>query len=686
MQYSQIFVRPDAWIVCDISDQFANPSQFSTASFDTETLTLYEGKKIDTDHLLEISKNETQSEMRMKLECLTWSWQAFSEETGFFMTNSFDIWLDWLARARAKYVWCYNASFDFSQIDYHILSDPKWKPMEKRIGKGYNRGQPWRYSSLHNDQGARYSYKLWIPYRSADRHQYVHAIEFRDFMKIVPGGLGKLLKDMNITAPDGTPIRKLEMEYQAVDPSHLTCKEIEYCRVDVVGLYYAIKRFDQIIRENTNGERRIFGDDTNVMTAGGLAKSELLRFLYPDLSPKQRIKRFQKVHPITASQDKYIRDNHLYRGGLCLVNPRYQGKMLDRPLNRYDVNSEYPYIMATITDLIGEPIIVSPDEFRENPRSETHVAIFAFSHISAELRDGMIPSWYDHKSSKYVLRIDEDFTHLIFEEEFNELSYWYDIEYTLDYVLLIKKGERVFAPFVEHYYAIKQSAKRDKNGALGAFAKLMLNSSYGKLSERIERATGHYEINELTGAVHFVSDGCETSETGRMSIYLGAYVTAMARTFILGKVREICKIPAETFVYMDTDSIHTFDTYEKADAYSLGGLKHEAICPFSKYIMPKTYIDIEEVTPKMKKVKKAEIHSKGVSPKIIWKYFPSYCTIKKINAIFDYGLQVFALCAMNVKGGKVLVYLQKYVARPDQKINDDLFVTTGYSGTLLSER
>ena len=36
--------------------------------------------------------------------------------------------------------------------------------------------------------------------------------------------------------------------------------------------------------------------------------------------------------------------------------------------------------------------------------------------------------------------------------------------------------------------------------------KLKLNSSYGKLAERIERVVGHYELNEETGAIHFVHD------------------------------------------------------------------------------------------------------------------------------------------------------------------------------------
>ena len=49
-----------------------------------------------------------------------------------------------------------------------------------------------------------------------------------------------------------------------------------------------IKIFNEVIEQNTDGHLHIFGSSTNVMTAGGMAKFELLRSLYPKLKTKKK--------------------------------------------------------------------------------------------------------------------------------------------------------------------------------------------------------------------------------------------------------------------------------------------------------------------------------------------------------------------------------------------------------------
>ena len=179
-------------------------------------------------------------------------------------------------------VW-YNAKFDFAQIDYKILASQKdlWKPHNEDKA---SKGQPWTFSSIHNDMGARYCYKLWVPYKrkgkGQNRHTRTHSFDFRDFMNFFQGGLKRLLEDLDVEDNAGNKIRKLTMEYQAVDTDNLTDNEIDYCVNDVKGLYFAVKKFNESIEEQSNGECHIFGKDTNLMTAGGFAKSELLRSLY----------------------------------------------------------------------------------------------------------------------------------------------------------------------------------------------------------------------------------------------------------------------------------------------------------------------------------------------------------------------------------------------------------------------
>ena len=54
---------------------------------------------------------------------------------------------------------------------------------------------------------------------------------------------------------------------------------------------------------------------------------------------------------------------------------------------------------------------------------------------------------------------------------------------------------------------------------------------------------------------------------------------------------------------------------------------------------------------------------------------------------FDYGQAFRCLQAMNVRGGKVLLPVEKFIARPEQAPNDDdkLTLSYGYDGDIISE-
>lgn len=705
--YAKVKLSANKWVITTIGHDYTRPQRACTFAFDTETQTYFDGKVLPTNKLFNKIKNLNNDAKRKRLSNITWAWQCYDEVNGFFMTNDFETWLQYQCACKYAFGWCYNSTFDFAQIDYEILAKgaDKWKPHEhvkKGSGKAYDKGQAWTYESVHNDMGARYAYKLWVEYRHEDRHKYVHAVEYRDFMKLITGGLARLLKDLDVKDNEGNTIRKLTMEYQSVitDVDGISDHDIEYCENDVRGLYFAIKMFNETIEQQSDGELHIFGKDTNVMTAGGFAKHELLRSLYPNLkSKKARVKAFQRQHPITQQQDEYLRRNYLYRGGITYVNPYYRGRMITgRLMYRYDVNSEYPFAMATINDLIGKPMRKKLDEYEAMPNKDEYEAVYMLTSVYGDVKPGYLGMWYDPFKKDFTDHINESGLHLIFERELMELSQWYDdFTFTCNEVILWKKGPKAYAPFVHDNYALKAQAKKDKNVTLQQTAKLKLNSSYGKLAERIERIKGHYELNEDTGAIHFVRDEVETDTGASMSVAVGALVTCVARCYILSKIREVCGPNiASTFVYIDTDSIHAFAAYDKADAYTLGGLKLEATCEAIKYIAPKTYIDIEKVNKDNTINYDAyEIHSKGINLQAVNAELKKKQKGKKkgkptlwlINNKIAYGAQYICLVAMNVKGGKVLLPTIKYLAREDLKPNgiDDKIVYNNYVGGIFSE-
>ena len=244
---------------------------------------------------------------------------------------------------------------------------------------------------------------------------------------------------------------------------------------------------------------------------------------------------------------------------------------------------------------------------------------------------------------------------------------------------------------------MKAQAKKEHNPTLQQTTKLKLNSSYGKLAERVERIKGHYALNEETGAIHFVRDETETDTGASMNVVIGALVTCVARCYILSKIREVCAPNIkQTFVYIDTDSIHAFAYYDKADAYTLGGLKLEATCEAVKYIAPKTYIDIETINKDGTINYDAyEVHSKGINLQAVNADLKKKQkgkkngrpTLELINRKIDYGAQYICLVAMNVRGGKVLIPTIKYLAREELRPRgeDDKIVYTNYNGGMFSE-
>ena len=683
------------WVITDAGTNYRRPQKAVTFAFDTENVVMLDGVIMSQTELFERLKGVSTADKRQRVTSRVWSWQTFDEYNGFFMTNDFETWLDWQCRCGYKFGWCYNAKFDFSQVDYQILTSKRWKPHSDELN---TKAQPWTYESIHNDMGARYAYKLWVPYKCkggkrGDYHRRTHAVEYRDFMNIFAGGLAKMLVSLDVRDGNGEPVRKLSMDYQAVNidkPSH---EDVDYCRVDVVGLYYGVKQYNATIEEQSAGESHIFGKETNIMTAGGFAKRELLRSMYPDKAPKHRLQAFQREHPLTREQDEWLRKNHLYRGGIAYVNKAMQGRLLTaekmgRPMKRYDVNSEYPFAMASMRDLVGAPRRIKLREWLEKTDAgrEEFEAVYMLTSVFGTVRPGMLGVWFNPFEREFVDVIDEQGLHLMFERELLELSEWYDLEYTCDEVLIWQRGEHAFAPFVNENYALKAEAKKLKNPALSAVVKLKLNSSYGKLAERVEREKGVYELSEETGAVHFVRTGTEVDEKCIMNVALGALCTSVARCWILSHIREICgPNVAETFVYMDTDSIHAFcPEYNKADAFELGAFKDEATCDACIYLAPKTYIDIEHVENGL--VEGIEAHTKGINVHAVYEAIGKQkpLTIEILTSIFRYGAKFTCLCAMNVKGGKVLLPTEKELANV-RLAPDGLTWNYGYDGQYLSE-
>ena len=656
-------------------NDFAPFTKEEWGASDTETFTYIDGVKVSNDELLSLGKKHNQAFFRQHASVRVWAWQ-FSNGKNFFVTNNFDEYIGFLCEHKVKAVWFYNAKFDFAQIDYQLLThNPVYRLSTDEDGKqdGY------RYESLHNDKGGRYSLKIWVPYkahgkgsRNVDRHEHVHSITFYDFCNIFGGGLAALLKEFDVTDFDGNAIRKSVMDYQGVDEYHLTADDLNYLKNDTCGLYHLIRTANDTLTELTGYS--ICKGKPDVMTAGGLAKKILLKFLYPNTQEKFRKEKFQKEHPLTLEQDSYLREHRLYNGGLCILNDYFAGRIITDKMRRYDVNSEYPFIMSTMYDLYGEGVKMTQKQWGKIKNKDGYERIYVFDELHGRLKENKIPCFRNGYTAKFEKSINIEQTYLIFEEEFNELKEWYDFDYDLTYYIVFKRRKLDgYANFVNTFYELKNESKKNGQKAKTKFAKLLLNSSYGKLAERVARRITWREINTETGAVHLVSKNeNENNESSMLSVVQGALVTALARVWILSHIRIICNGDVlHKLIYCDTDSIHVIAKYDKADPYSLGGFKNEGDFNCCKYIAPKCYFDGK--TDNEGRFSELEIHSKGLSIKLIEQEFKTptgWKTVEEVDKRFSYGEKFQPLSGMNIKGGKALIPIEKYLAKPVQGFFD----------------
>ena len=97
---------PQGWVICEAGRDFKNPAPACTFAFDTETFAYIDGANVDTETLACECLQMTAEEKRRRVSTAVWCWQCYDEVNGFFMTSSFDIWLQYQAHAGYKFGWC----------------------------------------------------------------------------------------------------------------------------------------------------------------------------------------------------------------------------------------------------------------------------------------------------------------------------------------------------------------------------------------------------------------------------------------------------------------------------------------------------------------------------------------------------------------------------------------------------
>ncbi len=619
---------------------------------DTETKLYLNDKLLSEDEVYNLYKNNGQDWIKKNVEVKCYAFML-SDGDNFVLFQTCHDFILACCMFRAKTIFWYNARFDFSIFDYYLLTNG-WHDSTEEINKlngRYGKLPSKTFQSLNGDYGQRYSMRLWYEYTNNTWHKKVHNFRMIDICNIFGGGLKANLESWKIKDHQGNDIRKLEMDYVSADIE----EDIQYMINDTKGLYLLAEAIEKTLKE-ISGYSLFDGD---YLTAGGLAKKTMLKHYFNRLDEKENIKAFKYCFPMTIEEDNYFRNNNLYLGGKCFVNPLFRGVVCNN-VYTYDVNSMYPNQMRNMTYPVGKGIKVdSVDKYDKD-----HCYILCISNLYGCIKRNMVAVWQDKLSDEYVDIIREPDIRLIWKEELDEYERYYDLEYDINYVLIYQakhmKGARTYTDL---FYEIKKHNK----GAMRQGAKLFLNSAYGKLAQRIERIICAYELNE-DGVVHLVKKREEVDVKGMMSVVVGSRVTSLARCHLMRLIRESTNNdPKHKFIYCDTDSLkilNEFNDPEEIDDVELGKLKCEGVFEHGLFLAPKSYL--------LYNSDHCEVHCKGVNIKVVEKElkkckdFSEMCDVFKPNRTFK------CLCGMNVKGGKALIYVDKMILNDENlKINKE---------------
>jgi hypothetical protein len=377
-----------------------------------------------------------------------------------------------------------------------------------------------------------------------------HVWHFRDSYSLLPGSLQSLCysfkpEHRKLTRPKA-PYAQASQEWQS------------YGENDCRSLYEILQLFNGIIA------------DVGGSVGYTIASTAMLTF---------RKKFLDREIPNYFPYNNLFR-NAYYGGRVEIIRMLAQEK--GTPYYYYDVNSEYPDVMANHPYPVSMPLNV---RYKDADECRGKCGIMECSIIAPpDLDIPLLP--YRHPDTRKLLF---------------PLGRWYGwyeyslIEAALKYGYEIKphrcyefQSEYIFREYVKRFYNLKCHSE----GAERQTMKLLLNALYGKFGEHQEREemitdpdtdiTGSYPYDDIFGY--------SIRKIIRFSAYhlpaIAARVTSLAQLKLYGYIEQIQRLGGKIY-YMDTDSIVT--DIRIPTSTELGGLKLEHEIQSAVFLAPKTY-------------------------------------------------------------------------------------------------
>lgn len=468
-----------------------------------------------------------------------------------------------LRKMKVTKCWFHNLKFD-GEFIINWLEDNgfHWRKPNKKIHETIS---VMEYETLISDKGLFYSMTV--------RFSAKEKITFYDSLKIITMPVDKVAKTF------GLPINKLKIDYNEyrAEWHKLTTMEINYLKNDVTIMAMALKD--------------IFAMGYTKMTQGSNALQE-----YKEIMGKA----YKTLFPV-PDYDKDIRQS--YRGGWTYLNPVYKDKVVENGLT-LDVNSLYPSRMYEEKLPWGTPVkYFGKYDAGMFPDFDVYIQKF---RCEFELKEGKLPTLQlkttpGFQPTEYVTSSNGDCISLcmctVDMELFLEHYDVYNMEYIEGYAF--RSSTKLFREYIDKWIKIKNDNAKEGNEGMRQWAKIMLNSLYGKFATN--PICGSRAPYREDGVVHYRN----LPEEERSPLYLpvGTFITAYARNYTIRaaqKIRDYSKrvYGKDMFIYSDTDSIHTCLPEEECrkildvDDYRLGAWKIEKKWEKGHFIRAKTYCEV----------------------------------------------------------------------------------------------
>jgi len=484
------------------------------------------------------------------------------KESIYFRTKS-EFW-EWLTKIKKKmtvWIFAYNMSFDYRILyDYEIL---------EKLG--------FELKNFIVD-----SQKFYIKFkRDKTSFVFIDAGQFVG-MRI---SLEKLAEKMGFKRKLGT-LKKYNYNVEKIPINELK----KYCSRDV-----------EIVREYIlNLVKFIYGKASFKITLSGIAFSWF--------------RHKNKINLLRIKDEKYLEwVSRAYFGGRTEVFKKGRHSKLFY----CDINSMYPYCMLkplptklfrifeATNEKEAEELLYILIRYVKTKRYLVIAEVEVFTDPNFKI--GLIP-FKDEKAGK-LLFVNGYHRLVLAEPELKMIMKYGEILRV--WKIAVYEAKVIFSNYVNYFYNLKREAKKKNDDVTYFFAKIMMNSLYGKFAQKIRKFNRYPDLDYVyengvritnIGQLYFMNGLCYKPEKKEVfSKYsipeIAIFITSYARALLF---KYFMIVGYDHLYYCDTDSIVTDETgLEKLkksgayDEYELGKLKIEKILKNVEFIKPKWYIHDE---------------------------------------------------------------------------------------------